>query len=71
MSFGGNCNWKIEKWPERSRSLRNVVKMKLQCFEAENHFHIFTFSQDENHFHIIAGETVTSGKYKKRAGCVR
>ena len=52
MSFGGNCNWKIEKWPERSCSLRNVVKMKWQCFEAENHFHIFTFSQEENHFHL-------------------
>ena len=33
MSFGGNCNWKIEKWPERSCSLRNVVKMKWQCLK--------------------------------------
>ena len=42
MSFGGNCNWKIEKWPERSCSLRNVVKMKWQCLKKMRI--IFTFS---------------------------
>ena len=40
MSFGGKCNWKIEKRPQRSDSLRNVVKMKWQSFEDENHFHM-------------------------------
>ena len=60
------------KKASEKRFTQKCCENEMTMFEEdENHFHIFTFSQDENHFHIIAGETVKSGKYKKRTGCVR
>ena len=58
MSFGGNCNWKIEKKASEKRFTQKCCENEMTIF-----WRWESFSHD--------GETVKSGKYKKRTGCVR